>query len=60
MIGGGIMNRKLLFELIKEEFIAFLGGYVDHPLLTKQKISQYIVPPKLGGDVGVKGAMVLS
>lgn len=60
VIGGGIMNRKLLFELIQEEFITLLGGYVDHPLLTKLKITQYIVPPKLGGDVGVKGAMVLS
>ena len=37
-----------------------LAGYVDHPLLTREGIEKYIVAPKLGSDVGVKGAMALS
>lgn len=36
-----------------------LAGYVDHPLLSTD-ISSYIVAPRLGGEVGVKGAMILS
>lgn len=59
VIGGGVMNRKLLFGLIHKEFIRLLSGYVDHPLLSSN-ISEYIVAPRLGGEVGVKGAMILS
>jgi fructokinase len=59
VIGGGIMNRKILLGLIRQEFIRMLAGYVDHPVLG-QSIDQYIVAPWLGGDVGVKGAMILS
>lgn len=53
------MNRKLLYGLIHKEFIRMLAGYVDHPLLSTD-ISSYIVAPRLGGEVGVKGAMILS
>lgn len=53
------MKRKLLYGLIQQEFIRLLGGYVEHPILGQQ-IDQYIVPPSLGSDVGVKGAMILS
>lgn len=60
VIGGGVMNRKLLLELTQAEFLVLLGGYVEHPLLSKEKISEYIVAPRLGSDVGVKGAMTLS
>ena len=60
MIGGGIMNRKILYSLIQRDFIRLLSGYVEHPLLSKDRIEQFIVAPKLGPDVGVKGAMILS
>lgn len=60
VLGGGIMNRKILYSIINEEFIRMLAGYVDHPLLSKNQIEHYIVPPSLGSDVGVKGAMALS
>jgi fructokinase len=60
VIGGGIMNRGVIYRFIHEEFTRMLAGYVDHPLLTSQSIEKYIVPPRLGSDVGVKGAMALS
>lgn len=60
VIGGGIMNRKILLPLIHCEFMRLLGGYVEHGRLGKEGIDQYIVAPRLGGDVGVKGAMILS
>lgn len=37
-----------------------LADYVDHPLLKSGAVDKYIVAPKLGADVGVKGAMALS
>lgn len=59
VIGGGIMNRKLLYGLIHKEFVRLLGGYVDHEMLGK-RVDEYIVAPRLGSDVGVKGGMILS
>ena len=60
VIGGGIMNRAVIYRFIREEFVRMLAGYVDHPLLRQNGIEGYIVPPKLGADVGVIGAMALS
>ena len=37
-----------------------LAGYVDHPLLKEGSVEKYIVAPRLGADVGVKGAMALA
>lgn len=59
VIGGGIMNRRLLYSIIQDEFRRLLGGYVDHPLLSAH-LDNYIVSPRLGSDVGVKGAMALA
>ena len=59
VIGGGIMNRVVIYRFIQEEFLRMLGGYIDHPLLKEGAVERYIVAPKLGADVGVKGAMTL-
>lgn len=59
VIGGGIMNRKILYKFIHADFIKLLAKYVEHPLYTEAKIEQYIKPPTLGSLVGVKGAMIL-
>ena len=37
-----------------------LSKYVDHPLLEKGNIADYIKSPSLGDNVGVIGAMMLS
>ena len=37
-----------------------LAGYIDHPLLQTGAVTRYIVAPKLGSDVGIKGAMALT
>ena len=38
IIGGGIMNRKILYESIRRHFVVLLGGYVEHPLLRGEKL----------------------
>ena len=59
MIGGGIMNRKVLFKYIHADFLELLSRYVEHSLFTPENIKNYIVAPTLGSQTGVKGALLL-
>ena len=43
VLGGGIMNRKLLYDIVRKDFLRMLSGYVDHPLLSSDRIQEYIV-----------------
>jgi len=38
VIGGGIMNRKILYDFIREEFIKLMAEYVKHPLYSESRI----------------------
>ena len=51
ILGGGIMQRTLLFPLLRSRATELLGGYVD---------SVEIVPPGLGSRAGVLGALALA
>ncbi|WP_420455655.1 ROK family protein [Rubrivirga sp.] len=55
ILGGGVMNQRHLFPLIRQEVQALLGGYVDLP----DSLDDLIVPPALGGRAGVLGAIAL-
>ncbi len=59
LLGGGVMQQRHLFTLIRREFSQLLNGYVQHPELT-QKLDQYIQPPQLGSRAGILGALVLA
>ncbi len=59
ILGGGIMQRQFLFPLIRSEVQQLLNGYVDHPMILEH-IDQYIVPPGLGNQSGVLGAIALA
>lgn len=56
VIGGGVMRRRLLLPMIRERVIEVLGGYVQSRAITKS-IDHYIIPPALGEQVGVLGAI---
>jgi fructokinase len=58
VLGGGVMQPHL-FAPIRHEFLRLLNGYVRHPALI-QRMEEYIVPPKLGGQAGILGALVLA
>jgi fructokinase len=58
LIGGGIMNRKVIFQHIYRAFPLLLSEYVDHPKLKVDQVSKYIHEPKLS-HVGLVGAMML-
>ena len=57
VIGGGVMNRKILMPMIHKEFVVLLNGYVRHPLLEKPE--EYIVYPHFYPDNGVMSAILL-
>ncbi len=58
ILGGGIMQRKHLFPLIRREVRDLLNGYVQHPFV--EHLDEYIVPPSLGNQAGVLGAIALA
>eukprot|EP00640_Fibrocapsa_japonica_P002182 CAMPEP_0113943536 /NCGR_PEP_ID=MMETSP1339-20121228/25794_1 /TAXON_ID=94617 /ORGANISM="Fibrocapsa japonica" /LENGTH=352 /DNA_ID=CAMNT_0000948437 /DNA_START=33 /DNA_END=1094 /DNA_ORIENTATION=+ /assembly_acc=CAM_ASM_000762 len=60
VISGGVMNRTILYQKIREQALACLNGYLKHPLLTKERIEEYICPSKWGQRAGTVGALTLS
>lgn len=59
IMGGGVMKQEQLFPLIRTKLQELLNGYVQHAALTTD-IDQYIVPPGLGDNAGLAGALALA
>ena len=59
VLGGGVMHQIHLFPKIRKRVLALLGGYVASPSITPEGIESYIVPPALGVNSGVIGALLL-
>ena len=57
VIGGGVMNRKILLGMIRKEFVVLLNKYVQHPVLETPE--NYIDYPKYYPDNGVISAILL-
>ncbi len=58
ILGGGVMHQEQLFPLIRAKVAEMLNGYVRHNAVLRE-IDRYIVPPRLGDEPGIKGALVL-
>jgi fructokinase len=59
IVGGGVMDQPQLFPLVRAEVQQFLNSYVQAPEILEQ-IDRYIVPPALGGQAGILGAIALA
>ncbi|WP_062108957.1 ROK family protein [Bacillus niameyensis] len=59
IMGGGVMKQKQLFPLVQKKLQELLNGYVALPQITEQ-IENYIVPPALGDNAGITGALMLA
>jgi fructokinase len=59
IIGGGVMEQRHLFPLVRNEVLRLLNGYVQAPAL-QHGIDDYIIPPGLGNRSGVLGAIALA
>jgi len=56
---GGRLGEERFFQRVREELKHALNGYIIHPFLDAD-IDYYLVPPFLGDDAGVCGAMALA
>jgi fructokinase len=59
ILGGGIMDRAGLMEMVRDRLRELLGGYLESPLLA-ERIGEYLVAPGLGDDAGVLGAIAMA
>lgn len=59
ILGGGVMEQRHLFPLVRAELQRLLNGYIQSPAL-KEGIDAYVVPPALGARAGVLGALALA
>lgn len=58
IFGGGVSKAPGLVDALRRITQERLAGYVEHPALDAG-FEQYIVPPKLGDDAGIRGAIEL-
>lgn len=56
--GGDVMHQEQLFPMVRAKVKELLNGYVHHEMIG-EKIEQYIIPPALGEDPGILGAVEL-
>ena len=59
VLGGGVMEQRQLFPLIRTRVGSLLAGYLTAPQVG-DRIDDYIVPAALGGRAGVLGAIALA
>ena len=57
VLGGGVMDNKFLFPMIRNYYTELLSGYIDMPQV--KDTDTYIVPAGLEGNQGIIGAMNL-
>jgi fructokinase len=58
IMGGGVMKQAHLFPMIRKQVQTMLNGYVQAEAITS-RIDEYIVPPGLGDNAGLAGALAL-
>ena len=52
------MDQAHLFPQIRSEVVRLLNGYIQRPQI-QDGIDEYIVPPGLGDEAGITGAIAL-
>jgi fructokinase len=61
IVGGGVAKQPELLPMARQRMRELLAGYLRAPELTEPAaMDRYIVPPQLGGDAGVIGAIELA
>ncbi|YCI27247.1 ROK family protein [Paenibacillus sp. Z6-24] len=59
IMGGGVMKQKQLFAAIRSNLLHLMNDYLQHISLG-EAIKDYIVPPALGDNAGLCGALALA
>lgn len=58
VLWGGVMHQPQLFPLVRKNVLANLNGYLKSDAILKD-IDNYIIPPALGDNPGIMGALRL-
>lgn len=59
VVGGGVLKTPGLLDAVRRQLAQLVGGALaDHPLT--DPTSGYVVPPELGDESGVRGALSLA
>ncbi len=59
ILGGGVMQQQPIWPKVHRQAQAMLASYLAVPAVLAQ-IEQYIVPPQLGNQAGILGAIALA
>ena len=59
IMGGGVMQQETLFPLIRKKVKELLNNYVGSEAV-QSNIDQYIIPPELGNQSGILGAIAMA
>jgi fructokinase len=59
ILGGGVMQQRHLFPLVRRRFWTGTSGYLE-PALAEADLERMIVPAGLGGDAGIIGALTIA
>jgi fructokinase len=59
VLGGGVMERRQLYPLIRQKLRDILNGYIASPIL-KGTMDEYVVPPGLGKHSAILGAIAMA
>lgn len=60
VLGGAVMQQNsALYPMIRKKTLSLLGGYMPCGAMTPEGMETYIVPPKLGINACVTGALLL-
>lgn len=59
IMGGGVMKQEQLFPMIRKNLQEMLNRYVSHKTIL-ENIDEYVVPPGLGDNAGICGALALA
>jgi fructokinase len=57
---GGLLGEEAFFCRLRTAFAECLQGYIARPELSPENLTSYLVPPLLGDDAGVCGALALA
>jgi fructokinase len=59
VLGGGVLQQQSLVPRIRRRVVELLAGYIRAREVVSD-VEAYIVPPALGADAGVVGALALA
>ncbi|MCX6996710.1 MAG: ROK family protein [Kiritimatiellaeota bacterium] len=57
---AGRLGEARFFERVRAAFRSIMAGYIVSPALTEAGLAEFIVPPRLGDNAGVCGAIALA